>query len=181
MNPTPAFTPAPAARTAEPAFDISFDATFEAARTGSARSRPVFALAVALLLGASLAACNKADDDRSAGQKLDAAVAKTEQKAGEIKADAKEMSRDTKQAANQAGETMAGRTRDMGITTSVKTKLAADSQLSALAIDVDTSNSRVVLRGSAPSAAARERATEIAQRTDGVTAVSNELKVSPRP
>jgi hyperosmotically inducible periplasmic protein len=67
---------------------------------------------------------------------------------------------------------------DAQIVTKVKTALAADSDLSALKIDVDSKNGVVTLSGSAPDASAKERATEIAKNVKDVKSVENQLKTS---
>lgn len=67
---------------------------------------------------------------------------------------------------------------DAQIVTKVKTALAADSDLSALKIDVDSKNGVVTLSGSAPDASAKERATEIAKNVKDVKSVDNQLKTS---
>jgi len=59
------------------------------------------------------------------------------------------------------------------ITTTVKAELAKDSNLSALKINVDTDNGRVALHGTAPTAAARDHATTLAQGVKGVVSVDN--------
>jgi hyperosmotically inducible periplasmic protein len=66
----------------------------------------------------------------------------------------------------------------VAITARVKAALAADGQLSALSINVDTVNSVVSLYGPAPSAEAIERASVLAKAVEGVTAVNNRLVVS---
>lgn len=120
---------------------------------------------------------NRAGDDRTAGQRVDEALARTERKADEVMADARQAGRDARQAAGDAAESVANKSRDAAITTEVKAKLARDERLSALAINVDTAGGRVVLRGSAPDADARSRATQIARGVDGVVSVDNELSV----
>ena len=139
------------------------------------------------------------DDSRTAGQQLDSTIAKVEQKAGEIKAeaqvDAAKAQARTEAAANKAGqainqtvdkvatqvgntaEVVADKVADASITTRVNAELAKDSTLSALRINVDTVNGRVLLRGSAPSSLARDRATTLAQQVKGVSAVDNQLDV----
>jgi hyperosmotically inducible periplasmic protein len=138
------------------------------------------ALVLSLLAGtALLTACGR-DDNRTAGQQVDAAIAKTEQKAGEVAADAREVGREAGQAVGQATDSAVNKTRDIAITAEVNAKLARDEQLSALQINVDTAAGRVVLRGSAPDTASRTRATELARAVDGVVSVDNELNVQPR-
>ena len=46
-----------------------------------------------------------------------------------------------------------------------------------LKIDVDTDKGRVVLKGKAPDAAARDRATTLASGVKGVTHVDNRLQI----
>jgi hyperosmotically inducible protein len=67
---------------------------------------------------------------------------------------------------------------DPGITTAVKSKLAADDTVKAYQIDVDTREGVVTLTGTVPTAAARDRALELARTTDGVTRVEDRLTVS---
>lgn len=131
------------------------------------------------LLG--LAGCQRADDNRTAGQQLDEAIAKTQQKAAESNETIKQTSREVGQAMGAATDAVANKSRDAAITASVKTQLVGDSSLSALSINVDTSGGRVVLRGSAPTSMARDRATQLARAVDGVSAVENELRVQAQP
>ena len=181
----------------------------------------LIAAAAALSLG--VAACNK-NDDRTAGQQLDSAVAKTEAAADEAKAKMAEAGRDmkdaaqsaaadasaaateaksdmnaaaadAKDAANKAGADIRAGAADLAasasaaadkvgavvedatITASVKTDLAKDPDLSALAINVDTKDGVVTLNGPAPTAAAKERAETIAKGVKGVKSVTNQLAV----
>lgn len=111
------------------------------------------ALAAALMLGA----CGR--QDRTAGQAVDETIAKAERKT------------------EQAGDKVAAVARDATITTEINAALARDKSLSAMKIDVDTSDGRVVLRGTAPDAAARERATRIAADVKGVGSVENLMTI----
>ena len=85
-----------------------------------------------------------------------------------------DMKNDAKQAANDVKTNIS----DATITASVNAKLAADKELSALRINVDTSDGRVALHGTAPNSAARERATQIAAAVDGVRSVDNQLQIA---
>lgn len=118
-----------------------------------------------------MAGCDQSNQDRTAGQKLDAAVARTGQKSEEFKTDIKNSTAD-------AVNTVADKTRDAAITTAVNAELLRDSKLSALKINVDTTDGRVVLRGTAPDTASRERATVLAKVVSGVVSVENALTVS---
>ncbi len=66
---------------------------------------------------------------------------------------------------------------DAGITTAVKTKMAADDTVKAYQIDVDTANKVVTLRGEVSSPAAETMAIQIARDTDGVRDVIDEIRV----
>jgi osmotically-inducible protein OsmY len=70
---------------------------------------------------------------------------------------------------------------DAGVTTAVKSKMAADDLVKAYKIDVDTKEHIVTLTGSVDSTAARERAVELARNTQGVGSVIDNLVVSPAP
>ena len=157
-------------------------------------------LLAAIAAALALAACDKADE-RSAGQKLDGAVRQVELKADELKAraevgarkaevDAREAARnvkeagadvahDVKEAGASAAQRAGGAVADAVIVTSVKAGLAGDPKLSALAVDVDATAGRVLLRGTAPDADSRLRATALAAGTQGVSRVNNQLVVQP--
>jgi hyperosmotically inducible periplasmic protein len=144
----------------------------------------------------TLAACDKSDN-RTAGEKLDSAVAKTEQaaetaaaKTGEAMKDAKakvdasgttsevkDGMANVKEAAKDAGAAVSATVDDAAITASVSAGLAKDPDLSAIKINVDTKGGAVSLKGPAPTAAAKARAEDIAKGVQGVTSVSNELEV----
>lgn len=144
-------------------------------------------LLAAAATAAALAACSP-NDDRTAGQKVDAAIAKTENQAAEAKAEVKsemaEAKVATEQAADKAGQKLenaadkvGAAVSDAAVTASVNAELARDPSLSALKIDVDTREGRVKLTGKAPDAAARERATTLAASVKGVSSVDNRLEI----
>lgn len=68
---------------------------------------------------------------------------------------------------------------DPGITTAVKSKLAADDVVKSYKIDVDTQDRVVTLSGSVDTPAARERAVQLARNTEGVSNVVDNLTVTP--
>lgn len=107
-------------------------------------------------------------DTRTVGERLDAGIQATQQK---VDAAAQQGALATQQVAGTLG--------DAGITTAVKTALAADPALSALKIDVDTHDGVVRLSGPAPDARARERAGVLAAAPSGVRSVDNQLSVVP--
>ena len=130
--------------------------------------------AIALML--ALGACGK-NDNETAGQKLDAAVARTEAKANEIKADVKDAAAEAKVAGANTATTVGEKIDDAAITASVNASFAKDPDLSAIKINVDTKNGAVTLMGPAPTAVAKDRATELAKAVKGVTTVNNQLTV----
>ena len=132
---------------------------------------------IAIAAALSLGACQRNDPDRTAGQKLDSAVANADKKANDIKSDVKQEAREAKDDVNRATGAAGDKVKDLSITTAINAQLARDAELSALHINVDTTAGRVVLRGTAPSAAARERATSLATSISGVLAVDNQLTV----
>src|SRR5688572_26743606 len=66
---------------------------------------------------------------------------------------------------------------DPGVTTAVKTKLAADDTVKAYKIDVDTKEGVVTLTGTVDTAEAKTRAVEVARSTKGVVSVTDQLSV----
>lgn len=133
------------------------------------------ALAAAAVL--ALAGCNR-QDDRTVGEKVDSTMAKVEQKTDAAVADMKAGSDTAKTEAGQAMDTAGAKMKDATITTTVNAELVRDKTLSATKIDVDTTDGRVALTGSAPDSAAKDRATKLAQAVDGVKSVDNQLTVA---
>ncbi len=158
--------------------------------------RPVLVL-TSLALALVLSACNKHDDAKTAGQKLDSAIDQTEQAAALARAkteqSAVQAKAKTEAAFANAGEALKNATQnaasaakgaaskasekidDMAITAAVSSGLAKDPDLSAFKINVDTKDGAVILNGSAPTEAARERAGTIAKTVNGVHSVDNKL------
>ena len=68
---------------------------------------------------------------------------------------------------------------DAGITTAVKSKMAADDTVKAYKIDVDTQNKVVTLSGDVDTSAQREQAVVLARNTKGVADVIDRLVVNP--
>ena len=146
------------------------------------------ALALSVAALAALTACGKIDSGQSAGQKLDSAVASTEQAAADAKAKAEAsmakagaaMKDATQRAETSEGNNVASMARkadDAAITASISAEFAKDADLSAIKINVDTNNGDVTLNGPAPTTAARDKATTLAKSIKGVASVSNKLTV----
>ena len=131
------------------------------------RARRVNHWLALMLAGGALAlgACSKGANE-TAGQKVDSAVAKTEQAGSTAKA-----------KTESAAASVSGAVDDASITAAVSTGLAKDPDLSAIKIDVDTKGGQVTLTGPAPNAAAKARAEDIAKAVKGVSGVDNKLEV----
>ncbi len=109
-------------------------------------------------------------DDRSVGQRLDASLAAAGAGVdGQVQG--------LKDGLKDGATTVAATVQDAAITASVKAALATDPALSALAIEVETHDGVVQLRGPAPDDTARDRAGMLAAAPAGVRSVNNELKL----
>jgi len=75
------------------------------------------------------------------------------------------------------GETMGQNIDDTTITTSVKTKLAAEKGITLTRVQVDTNRGVVQLTGVVDSAADRSKAEQVARGVGGVKSVVNNLQV----
>ena len=152
--------------------------------------RPLtLATAIAAVLAATtLAACDRGQQsdrsadqqERTAGQKLDSAMSKAQDKLESAKNDMAQGATDAKRDIKEMATDAKDKVNDATITASVNAKLAGDKELSALRINVDTIDGRVALHGSAPSAEARDRATQLASAVDGVKSVENQLVISSK-
>jgi hyperosmotically inducible periplasmic protein len=125
---------------------------------------------VALL--AALAGCDR-NDQRTAGQQLDAAIAKLKPAAERAKQEAKKAADDTRAMGASAGEKLG----DATVSTRVKAVLSADKQLGDMKIDVDTKNGVVTLSGAVANNEARDHALELARNVKGVNSVNDQLAV----
>lgn len=151
-----------------------------------ARASTIIAV-TALSLG--LAACDKAQEPPTVGQKIDAAIERTDQAAADAKIKAEQALNNTENkleagaanasaAVKDATASASALANDATITARVSAEFAKDPDLSAIRIDVDTQAGAVRLTGPAPSQAAKDRATALAQGVDGVVSVNNELAVN---
>ena len=77
-----------------------------------------------------------------------------------------------------AGFAVACGQTDAGITTAVKSKLAADDTVKAYQIDVDTERRVVTLTGDVQTTLAKDQALKLARETDGVLDVVDKLSVT---
>ena len=138
-------------------------------------------LAAVLIAALGLAACDRKPEQATVGQQLDTAVAKAERKTEAVIAKVEQKTEAAAttigQKTDQAMDTASAKMKDAAITTSINAELTRDKSLSALKINVDTTGGRVLLKGTAPDASSRDRATQLAQRVEGVVGVDNQLEV----
>jgi hyperosmotically inducible periplasmic protein len=83
----------------------------------------------------------------------------------------------TTQTGTTTTQKATGAVGDAAITTKVKAKFAADNQVSAMKIKVDTDSGVVKLTGNAKTQEEADKAAEIAKNTDGVTSVMNDIRI----
>lgn len=137
------------------------------------RTNTVVTLVAALALAGAVVGCNKAETDRAeeqvkkAGEETSAAL----DRAGE----------EVKEGAAELQRRAEPLLEDAAVTARVKAKLAADPEVAAYTIDVDTVNHVVTLSGSVGSAAESAEAEKLARGTEGVTEVVNRLTVGSAP
>src|SRR5215210_6905572 len=127
-----------------------------------------FTLAAALGAGCKQSDTQRAEDEaRKAGDQASAAL----QRAGE----------EVKEGAEQLGQRAKPLLDDATLTATVKAKLAADPDVTAYTIDVDTTGAVVTLSGRVETAAESAEAEKLARDTDGVQSVVNRLAVGNTP
>jgi|APAra7269096661_1048516.scaffolds.fasta_scaffold00046_183 hypothetical protein len=123
----------------------------------------------AIALMAALAGCNRHDDTRTPGQKLDGAIAETKQSSEQAKA-----------KVNEAVAGAEAAVSDATIITKINAALVADDKLKAGHIDVKANDGRVTLTGTAPDSESQSRASTLALAVNGVRSVDNQLVVAPK-
>jgi len=84
-----------------------------------------------------------------------------------------------RQKARQAGAAIADATANARITTVIKTKLFAEPGVSAMSINVDTTDGTVTLSGNVSSADEIAKAVRLSLETEGVHKVISTLQVKP--
>ena len=80
-------------------------------------------------------------------------------------------------ASSGTGEKTGEYVDDTWITTKVKSELIADSDTKAGNINVETSNGKVTLTGTAENWQESDKAAQIARNIKGVTAVQNDIRI----
>ncbi len=135
--------------------------------------RSTTAVALLAVLGALAGCGERGEGGPTVGQRVDSAVERSAEAGRDVREGAREAAQDANTAVMGAG----ARVDDAQITTQVKTGLSTDRDLSAGQIDVDTKDGVVTLKGMAPTAAAKARASEIARNVKDVKSVDNQLQV----
>jgi hyperosmotically inducible periplasmic protein len=141
------------------------------------RVRPTapLALLVPLLLVWSASACRRTDEGfRVEGER----VAEGAREAGEALEAAGEQVGEAAQELERRAQPLV---EDAALTARVKAKLAADPEVRAYTIDVDTLDQVVTLSGRVESATIRAEAEKLARGTSGVRGVRNNLLVGNEP
>ena len=136
------------------------------------------ALISVLTLVAGLAACSKQDDNRTAGQKLDGAIAEAKQAGADAKVETGQAIDKAEIKLKDATAKASDAVTDATIVTKINAALMADDRLKATKIDVKAEDGRVTLSGTAPDAGSQSRATTLAAAVDGVRSVDNQLVVA---
>jgi osmotically-inducible protein OsmY len=162
--------------------------------------------AAALAMALVVAACGERSEDTTASTSADTAGSRTAAAGRDVKDSAKQGVHAAGSKLDEAGQASregsenastgvmgaaadargkayspaSGETKidDTKLTAMVLTGLKADKELNPLRIDVDTRDGVVTLSGSVPSAAAKARASEIAQNVKDVKSVNNQLTLT---
>ena len=90
---------------------------------------------------------------------------------------AREVGAKVGEATARAGQEAKEAIETGSITAKIKSKMALDDTVKALAINVDTNGSVVTLTGNVRSEAERQRALQLAKETEGVTSVVDHLQL----
>ena len=77
-------------------------------------------------------------------------------------------------------ETASEQMSDSAITTKIKSKYVADSEVAASGVSVETNEGTVYLTGRVKSQHEKDKAEEIARQTHGVKSVVNNIKVGDK-
>jgi len=162
-------------------------------------------LAAAFVLALTIAACGERSDDGTASsQKSDTTSSRTADAGRDAKDSARKGVDTARGKLGEAGQARGAgdastavmgaapdarekayspapgdqKADDAKLTSMVLAGLKADKEMNPLRIDVDTRDGVVTLSGSVPSAAAKARASEIAQNVKNVKSVNNQLTLA---
>ncbi|HET7570263.1 MAG TPA: BON domain-containing protein [Gammaproteobacteria bacterium] len=136
------------------------------------RISPTLLVAAVFAASLGLAACGNNSNGNSANGHT--AAGNDNQTAGQ---QAQNTGQQMQNQANNAANSAKVGASDTAITAAVKSKLLANSSTSGMDIHVETNHGVVTLSGTVRSDAEKTLAERIARNTDGVTDVTNNLKV----
>jgi osmotically-inducible protein OsmY len=148
----------------------------------------IVALLIGILIGAGgywyFNTQRPGGDLATAREKVANGAGRIRDKIGEIKTEdiKEELSRTgmiVREKAKKAGQAIADATANARITAAIKSKLIAEPGISALSINVDTTDGLVTLSGTAGSEEEIAKAVRIALETEGVHKVISTLQVKP--
>ncbi len=117
------------------------------------------------------------DAAEQAKRGLPGALDALELRADDIRKEFADTGKVVRRRARDLGSAVADATADARISAAIKAKLAADPELSALGISVNTTAGRVTLAGTVASPDLIGRAMTLALETDGVDGVVSTLQV----
>jgi hyperosmotically inducible protein len=117
------------------------------------------------------------DAAKQATQALPGALDALELRADDIRKEVAETGKVVRRRARDLGSAIVDAAADARMTATIKAKLAADPELSALDISVNTTGGRVTLAGSVAFPDLIGRAMVVALKTDGVKEVTSTLQV----
>lgn len=143
------------------------------------RLKAVALLAVLVLTLGWVAACTP-EAQRETDRELDEAgndLGRATERAGQ---ELEEAGAAMERGLERANEKMEPYMADAEVTARVKTKLTADPEVNSFRIDVDTIDGKVTLSGLVASERQREEAQRLAEGTQGVVEVINNLEVGER-
>ncbi len=108
-----------------------------------------------------------------------AAAQDTRERVRETSREAAQETREATREARQATERSGNAVKDSWITMKVHSQFVPEDALEDSDIDVETNAGVVTLTGTVPTAAGKTRAVAIAKATDGVTRVTDRLRIAP--
>jgi len=141
----------------------------------------VWSVLAGALAALSLAACDRADQSKleSDAKKAWNGTKQAARKAGaEIKRETKEVVAQANETLKDVGETTGQVVEDATLTAKVKAALHAEKDVKSRAIDVETFQGKVVLKGAVPDRRQAELAAQVARSIEGVKSVENRLTVN---
>lgn len=130
--------------------------------------------------------CDNGSSGKTAGQQLDAAIARTEKAGGQTLAKTRELASDARsqiqsgevgQKLKETRDSISSTVEDTATTARIHAILINDAETRLLQIQVDTRGGNVRLEGNVPNLNASQRAEQLARSVSGVVKIDNRLIV----